>query len=578
VLAWGPLRWHAGAFASAGHITGVPLQWLELATGQSLASAGVAGDLVFDGAWDATLDQTLRLTAQVARASGDLTLPATDAAPGAPPRMAAGLRQARLTLSSQGRAISAELTWDSARAGNVHAALRTELATTDEPGRIHWIWPGSAPLQGQVQASLPRMAVWSRLAPPGWRLRGALSADAHIDGTRAAPAVSGTLQADDLALRSVVDGIELAGGRLRARIDGTRLLIDEFTLHGAGDAASGGLLRASGQAGWIDGRAQASLTASLEQLRASIHPERQITVSGQVQATLDGRALHAEGSLRADPARIVLPEPSAPSLGSDVNVRGPGSPDASAQLPPEDAQAAPYTATAQVQLDLGENFRVQGQGIDTRLAGVLTLTANGPVTALPRLTGSVRAVDGSFRAYGQQLDIERGNIVFTGEAANPTLDIIALRPNYTSSQLIGAQVMGTALLPRVRLYSDPALPDSQTLAWLLLGRPAPSTGAESAMLQAAALAVLGGREGRGLAGAFGLDELSVASGDAATLTDASVTLGKRLSDRLYVSYQHSLAGATGALFVFYALSQRWTLRSQAGENSAVDLIYTLAFD
>ena len=30
--------------------------------------------------------------------------------------------------------------------------------------------------------------------------------------------------------------------------------------------------------------------------------------------------------------------------------------------------------------------------------------------------------------------------------------------------------------------------------------------------------------------------------------------------------------------IFYELSRRWTLRSQAGENTAVDLIYRLSFD
>ena len=60
--------------------------------------------------------------------------------------------------------------------------------------------------------------------------------------------------------------------------------------------------------------------------------------------------------------------------------------------------------------------------------------------------------------------------------------------------------------------------------------------------------------------------------------DASVTLGKRLSDKLYAAYEHSLSGAGGTLMIFYELSRRWTLRGQAGENTAVDLIYRLSFD
>ena len=232
----------------------------------------------------------------------------------------------------------------------------------------------------------------------------------------------------------------------------------------------------------------------------------------------------------------------------------------------------------ELQLDLGEDFRLRGMGIDTRLAGQLALSAQGPLTELPSLRGRVRTEGGTFRAYGQQLIIQRGFIDFSGPVSNPALDIVALRPNYTSDQRVGVQVMGSALLPRVRLYSEPALPDNQTMAWLLLGRPAPDSGAEAAMLQSAALALLGGREGRGLAANFGLDELSFSGGGDGDVSSASVTLGKRLSDRLYAAYEHSLAGTGGTLLIFYELSRRWTLRGSTGANQAVDLIYRLSFD
>ena len=71
-------------------------------------------------------------------------------------------------------------------------------------------------------------------------------------------------------------------------------------------------------------------------------------------------------------------------------------------------------------------------------------------------------------------------------------------------------------------------------------------------------------------------DFSGASGG--TLTDASVTLGKRLSDRLYAAYEHSLSGASGTLLIFYELSRRWMLRTQTNENAAVDLVYRLSFD
>ena len=582
VVAWGPARWRAGELVSAGHITGLPLQWAERVTGARLAEAGLTGDVVFNGDWDISLGRKLRVNASLARASGDLTVLASDPQSGVQGRVAAGLREARLTLAGAGQALDLQLKWDSARAGSVDAALHTELSAAGGAG---WAWPDSAPLQGRLAARLPQLSAWSVLAPPGWRLRGALQADARISGTRAAPLVHGTLAADRLALRSVVDGVQLGGGRLRARLDGNRLLIDEFLLRGAGGRDGGGTLHASGEAGWIDGRPQASLSATLDQLRASVGADRQLTVSGSAQAALDGGQIKADGRLRVDRARIVLPDESAPSLGDDVTVRGAdgavlnGPPAPGGATPAAaSAQGSPLAVAADVQIDLGEDFRLQGMGIDTRLAGTLTLAAHGPIAAMPRLTGTVHAVDGSVRAYSQQLDISRGNIVFTGDASNPALDIIALRPNYASDQRVGAQVMGTALLPRVRLYSQPPLPDNEALAWLLLGRAAPSSGAEAAMLQTAALALLGGREGRGLASHFGLDELSLSGLGDGSVAGASVTMGKRLSKRLYAAYEYGLSGASGTLLIFYELSRRWTLRSQTNENAAVDLIYRLTFD
>ena len=592
-LAWGPIDWQDGALTSTGRLSGLPLQWAEQVAGDALAQAGLSGDVVFDGDWDLALGPTLRLRASLARAAGDLRLDTTDEETGVAARVAAGLREARLDLSGSGSgtALQARLAWDSAQAGRLNAELSTELRAPDPGAATGWAWPESAPLRGQVRAELPQISAWSVLAPPGWRLRGSVSADVQVDGTRAAPQLHGSLNAERLALRSVVDGVQLGRGRLRARLDGTRLRIDEFTLHGPGRQGAGGTLTASGEAGWIDGRAQARLNATLERLRASVRADRQATVSGQLQAALDGRAVRADGRLHVDQARIELPDESAPALGGDVVVhgadgrqaRGADAPAVLARPPAarraeSDQAAAPLTAEATVQIDLGDDLRIQGLGIDTRLAGTLQLTASGPITAAPRLTGSIRTEGGSFHAYSQNLNIARGLITFSGAADNPALDIVALRPNFTSDQRVGVQVAGTALLPRVRLYSEPQLSDNQALAWLLLGRPAPDTGAEAAMLQSAALALLGGREGRGLAAQFGLDELSFSGGGDGEVGSASVMLGKRLSDRLYAAYEHSIAGASGTLLIFYELSRRWSLRGQAGVDSAVDLIYKLSFD
>jgi len=211
-----------------------------------------------------------------------------------------------------------------------------------------------------------------------------------------------------------------------------------------------------------------------------------------------------------------------------------------------------------------------------------TLALNSDSLAGLRLTGTVNTAGGQYRAYGQRLDVEQGVLRFTGPIDNPALDILAIRPNLT--QRVGVQITGTALLPSVRLYAQPELPDAEKLSWLVVGRPSAAGGAEAALLQQAALALLGSKSGGlsgGLAASLGLDDLSFhgsSSNADGTTTESAITLGKRFSRNFYAAYERSISGALGTLYVFYDLSQRFTVRAQAGQQSAVDLIFTVPFD
>ena len=389
----------------------------------------------------------------------------------------------------------------------------------------------------------------------------------------------------------MVDGIDFSNGRLRATLDGQRLDINDFSLQGAG-GQSGGTLAIKGNVQWLppssaaaDGsaasRLRMALDATAQNLRVSARADRRLSVSGTLSAQLADARLALRGKLTADQALFILPEDSVPRLGNDVRVRT-----ASERVPTTPPVTAKSGARVQpelaITLDLGRNFEVRGRGVSTRLAGSLELTNLPGDALLPRLSGQLRTVRGTYKAYGQQLDIERGVLRFEGPFDNPALDVLAIRPNL--QQRVGVQISGTALSPLVRLYAQPELPDAEKLSWLILGRSSANGGAEAALLQQAAMALLGG-SGPGLSGslaaALGLDELSMrgsATSSDGTTTGATVTLGKRVSQDFYVAYESSLAGAMGTLYIFYDLSRRFTLRAQAGEQSAIDLIFTLRYD
>jgi translocation and assembly module TamB len=591
LVTWQPLRWSQQTkgdtdWVTQGRLQNLPLGWLELLGQTQLANLGLRGDMVFGGAWDATGGSTLKLRAVLERTSGDLQLQADEAtAKGSDLR--AGVRDARLLITADGDQVSTSLFWNSERAGQIQAQASTRLQLIDGA----WRWPLNAPVSGTLSAKLPPVGAWSVLAPPGWRLRGTFNADATLSGTRSLPKWRGNLSAQDLAVRSVVDGIDFSNGSLRATLDGQRLDIIDFSLQGAG-GPSGGKLSITGNVQWLtpttppadgtaDSRLRMALNATAQNLRISARADRRLSVSGTLTALLSDARLSLRGKLTADQALFILPEDSAPRLGDDVRVR-----QASERLPNQASvpvkTGTPVVPELAITLDLGSNFELRGRGLSTRLAGSLELTTLAGATLVPRLSGQLRTVRGTYKAYGQQLDIERGVLRFEGPFDNPALDVLALRPNL--QQRVGVQISGTALSPIVRLYAQPELPDAEKLSWLILGRSAASGGAEAALLQQAAMALLGG-SGPGLSGnlaaALGLDELSMrgsATSSDGTTTGATVTLGKRVSQDFYVAYESSLAGAMGTLYIFYDLSRRFTLRAQAGEQSAIDLIFTLRYD
>jgi translocation and assembly module TamB len=368
--------------------------------------------------------------------------------------------------------------------------------------------------------------------------------------------------------------------------------IAELTLQGAGGAA-GGQLVATGSVDWLPGlpdsplttRLRMALDAKAQALRVSARPDQRLVVSGNLAARLIDTRLILRGILLADQALFVLPEDNNPKLGSDVVVKRKAVPGKVEQAP---AQVQPRLVQTvipdlNIVLDPGPNFQVQGHGLKTRLTGLLTLQAEGR-DAPPRLTGELRTVSGTYRAYGQSLRIEDGALRFAGVYDNPALDIRAVRPNL--AQVVGVEVSGTAQLPVVRLYSDPDLPEAEKLSWLVLGRSSANGGAETALLQQAALALLAGRgvaPTEGIGKAFGLDEVSLGqiattNLDGTTGTEATVRLGKRISRDFYVAYERGLAGTLGTFYVFYDLSRRFTLRGESGTQNAVDLIFTTRYD
>jgi translocation and assembly module TamB len=564
-------RWN-----SRGSATGVPVSYLTQAS--EAVRQNLRGDMTIGAQWALDLRMPSASGAKngaapaldgnlhVFREKGDLI--AGDAAP-----VVLGLRQLDLRADVVGSALRTQLAVDGARIGNARVDATAQMIN----GRLD----NDSPLKLSASASLGSLAWVAPLAgQPGLELDGALNLAVTGGGTVGAPTLNGNVNGDNLAVRWPDQGIRLRNGQLRAVLAGDQLQLQRLAFEGAsGRATADGNIRFAG------GDATVNVRLVADKLEALSRPDRTLILSGQATVVRDPRRFTVEGKFRADRALIELAPQDRPTLSDDVIVLGRGQ--AAGGTAKKDAEVP---LTIDLTADLGDNFHLRGMGADAYLSGAVQLRMVGDRP--PRVNGTVRTASGTYAAYGQRLTIDRGVVTFSGAYDNPSLDILAVRKQPEGEQLsetnveAGVQVRGTALAPTAKLVSTPTVPDSEKLSWLVLGHGMEgTTGNEADVLSAAAGALLGGKGGTGgiqskVANSLGLDELGVrqGAGEATGLAGTVVTVGKRISSRLYLSFEQGAATATSLVRLRYKINPKITLQLQTGTNTALDVLYSWAFD
>ncbi|MDS4014514.1 MAG: translocation/assembly module TamB domain-containing protein [Candidatus Accumulibacter sp.] len=598
------LRLTSAGWQSAGSVRGLPLArtLAEFSPGLAATFASPAGDgapLRLGGEWDLGQPGSrggTRLPAgrvRLARESGDLVVGA----------LPLGLQEARLDLGSSDARRFAELRLRGARLGELTAQISAAASARALLDRL-------APWRGELRLNAPDLAWLGPLLGHGWQVGGRLAGDARLGGTPAQPSLVGELRGEELALRALDQGMRLERGRLQARLAGGeapgdwRLQLDQLSfeselqampraLQVATEMSPGeltgkpGRFSASGELRL--GQADAVLKLRAERLGVWQRPDQWLLVSGNAELALAAGTLAVVGQLAVDAAYWQLAGLSRPRLSDDVLVRQGG-----AQAP---SSGAPRLLSVDLQTDLGRHFHFRGAGVESRLAGAVRLRAQGGEPL--RASGSIRTRDGRFDAYGQKLEIERGIVSFQGLIDNPGLNIRAVRANLPVEA--GVEVSGTARRPIVRLISDPPVPDAEKLSWLVLGHaPDQEGGQDSALLFAAGQAILGGQDGgpvKALQRSLGIDDFGISTGtldgsgrrlssriasssgfgSASTATGQIVSVGKRLSANLLLSYEQAL-NATGSIVKLTAnLGRNLSVVGRAGSDNALDIFWTYRF-
>jgi translocation and assembly module TamB len=429
-------------------------------------------------------------------------------------------------------------------------------------------WPDpQAALTGQIDLRVATLGAWSLWLPAGWRLSGELTTQARVGGRVGAPEFTGELTGRQMAVHNRVQGVDWHDAAVHIALRGARARIESFTAQ-----AGAGTLSGSGEVILAE-VPQVQLKLSAQKFAALQRVDRRVVLSGTAELALEPQSATVSGQLRVDEGRIDISQGDAPGLDNDVSVRR--GPETATRTATGAKREAEHRLAVDLKVDLGPALRLRGRGVDTLLTGELHVTS--PANRLA-VHGTIRAADGTYAAYAQKLTIDRGLVIFAGTPDNPRLDIEATRPN-TEDVRVGVAITGTAQNPRVRLFSEPEMSETDKLSWLVLGRASDGLGrTDLALLQRAAFALLSGESsGPSVLDRIGLDELSVRRDDGTT-RETVVSLGKQLSRRWYVGYERSLNAVAGTWQLVYRAAQRFTLRAQSGAQNSLDLIWSWHWD
>ncbi len=436
---------------------------------------------------------------------------------------------------------------------------------------IPFQWPPAGPVQGKflfnIRHSLLLAAPLRQVTVrPTWRFSGNLK----LAGTWEHPKWSGRAALRDAAVFIPQAGITVTGIGAQLQAEGERLTISQFhATSGKGSIGGQGMVTLSG---FTPSHYQMQVTGkdfailNLPEVTAAVTPN--ITIEG------GWRRIGITGDVTADQLHI---------LGSQIGGVRPSADVVFVKTQAESGSGPTFDGS--LRIALGNDAKVIMGGLQSDLQGNLQVRVQGGQP--PQVEGVLHMVNGRYQIYGKNLNFTRGVIRFHGPPNLAVLDVLALRHIAATSFGMnqeriqaGVQVTGTLQSPQVRLYSVPAMSDTDVLSYLIFGYPASGLQSQNNLLAAAAGQLFSTTQAtlfrQNLLGDVGFANLGTSSTQAEGLAGTMVTLGHYLTPHLYVSIGQSIFGAGTVARLRYRLTQSVELQTEGGTvGSGVDLYYRI---
>ncbi|MEQ1558625.1 MAG: translocation/assembly module TamB domain-containing protein [Methyloglobulus sp.] len=419
-------------------------------------------------------------------------------------------------------------------------------------------------LSGQATASIKDFKLIEALVPELNNVKGFLNANMAVTGTSQQPKINGKLHFNGGAVKIAKLGIGIRQIDLQAT---TRLLASDV-IELRGSAQSGeGTIHLNGTVGLgLQKSPQKNFPIDLlvtgKDFEVAKLPEAQIAVSPDLKImTADGQ-IKITGELTVPKAILKIqdiPE-NAVNVSPDEIILG--------EEPPKTAKITAPDLYADVQIALGKQVNFSGQGLKSDLNGNLRVVKTGNKM---NMQGSVSMANATYKSYGQNLTVRKGQFIFNGPADNPWLDVEAIRLSKDKKVTAILALNGSVQNPQTHLSSEPYLPESEVLAYLITGGPLSQIGKSDSDALASAALAYGADQASWLADALGISDFSVQQGS--TLKDTLLVMGKYLTPDFYMGAKVGMFNKQAVLVLKHKLIDNVNIETQAGTSQRIKMNY-----
>ncbi|ABM19092.1 translocation/assembly module TamB domain-containing protein [Marinobacter nauticus] len=306
---------------------------------------------------------------------------------------------------------------------------------------------------------------------------------------------------------------------------------------------------------------QVAINLKGERLPVTLEPYARLEVAPDLDIAFKSGELSVSGRVEVPRGEIEVQSvpPSAVSVSEDEVIVG-----------VEREEPAIRSMLMDVTVVVGEDeVSFAAFGVTGNLEGTLRIGNNMDTR------GALQLVNGRYEAFGQELDLRRARILFVGALTRPYLDIEAVRE--VDTVVAGIRLSGPVDEPETEVFSEPSMPQSDALSYVILGRPPRGQGDEGQMSRAALSLGLtqASKITQGIGNELGIRNLTLEAEGSGE--QASVVASGYITDELSLRYGVGIFEPITTVALRYDLGRYFYLEAASGLAASLDIFYTRNF-